>query len=60
MPLRCASMAKSTIMMAFFFTMPIKSMMPMSAIKLNGAPNISRANNAPTPAEGSVERIVSG
>ena len=30
--LRSASMAKSTIMMPFFLTMPISRMMPMSAM----------------------------
>jgi hypothetical protein len=35
MPLRSASNAKSIIMIAFFFTMPISRMMPMSAITLS-------------------------
>ncbi|MNP85632.1 hypothetical protein D3C76_1854530 [compost metagenome] len=60
LPLRCASSAKSTIMIAFFFTMPINSMIPISAIRLKGAPNNSSASSAPTPADGRVERMVSG
>jgi len=60
LPCRWASSAKSTIIMAFFFTMPINSMIPIRAIRLNGALNSSSANSAPTPAEGRVERIVSG
>ena len=32
---RSASSAKSIIMMAFFFTMPMSRMMPMSAMMLN-------------------------
>ena len=60
LPCRWASSAKSTIIMAFFFTMPINNMIPISAIRLNGALNSSSANSAPTPAEGRVERIVSG
>ncbi len=33
--LRSATMAKSTIMMPFFFTMPISRMMPISAITVS-------------------------
>src|SRR5881409_521377 len=58
--LRSASSAKSIIMMAFFLTMPISRMMPISAITLNSVWQIRRARMAPTPAEGSVERIVMG
>ena len=57
---RSASIAKSIIMIAFFFTMPINSMMPMMPITPRSLPVIISANNAPTPAEGSVERIVNG
>ena len=32
---RSAAMAKSTIMMPFFFTMPISRIVPMSATRLN-------------------------
>ena len=34
--------------------------MPISAIIENGTPNSSRASVAPIPAEGSVDRMVSG
>ena len=47
-------------MMAFFFTMPISRMMPISAITFSSDPQISSASSAPTPAEGSVERMVRG
>ena len=58
--LRSASSAKSIIMMAFFFTMPISSTMPISAITLKSLWQMMSASSAPTPAEGSVERIVTG
>src|SRR5256884_3757598 len=54
--LRSASSAKSIIMMAFFLTMPISRMMPMSATTPNSVRQSRRARMAPTPAEGSVER----
>ena len=57
---RSASSAKSIIMMAFFFTMPISKMMPISATTPRSLPVINRARMAPTPAEGSVDRIVMG
>ena len=57
---RSASRAKSTIMMPFFFTIPISRMMPITAIMSSDWPNSRRASSAPTPAEGSVERMVSG
>ena len=47
-------------MIPFFFTMPISKMMPISATTLSSWPQISRARIAPTPADGSVERIVIG
>ena len=53
-------MAKSIIIMAFFFTIPISKMMPISAITLKSVRQINNANKAPTPADGSVERIVIG
>ncbi len=59
-PLRSASSAKSIIMMAFFSTMPISRMMPMSAMTLKSVRQSIRARSAPTPAEGRVERIVIG
>ena len=58
--LRSASKAKSIIMMAFFFTIPINRITPISAITLNSVPTNIKASNAPTPADGSVERIVKG
>ena len=57
---RSASSAKSIIMIAFFFTMPISSTMPISAITERSWPTSISASSAPTPADGSVERIVSG
>ena len=57
---RSASSAKSTIMMAFFLTMPINSRMPRNAIRLNSVPVAISASNAPRPAEGRVESMVSG
>ena len=53
-------MAKSIIMMAFFLTMPISRITPISEMMLNSDPNTSSARIAPTPADGSVERIVTG
>ena len=58
--MRSAARAKSIIMMAFFFTMPISRMMPMSAMTLSSVLNSSSARSAPTPADGSVDRIVIG
>ena len=55
---RSAAIAKSTIMMPFFLTMPISRMMPISAIRLKSKPNSIRIASAPTPADGSVDRIV--
>ena len=47
-------------MMAFFFTMPISRMMPISAMTLKSLWKSISASSAPTPAEGSVERMVMG
>ena len=47
-------------MMAFFFTIPISSTMPIRAITLKSLRNRMRASNAPTPAEGSADRMVNG
>ena len=58
--LRSASSAKSIIMIAFFLTMPISRMMPMIAMIDRSLPESSSASSAPTPAEGSVDRIVTG
>ena len=57
---RSASSAKSIIMIAFFLTMPISRMMPISDITLSSIPQAIRATSAPSPALGSVEMIVSG
>jgi hypothetical protein len=57
---RSASMAKSIIMIAFFFTMPISRMMPMMPITPRPWPLIISASSAPTPADGKVDRMVSG
>jgi len=45
-------MAKSIIMMAFFFTMPMRRMIPISAMMLNSVFTARSASSAPTPAEG--------
>ena len=47
-------------MIAFFLTMPIRRMIPITAITLSSVLHSSSATSAPTPAEGSVERIVIG
>ena len=47
-------------MIAFFFTMPISSTMPMTPMMSSPAPATISASSAPMPADGSVERIVSG
>ena len=57
---RSASSAKSIIMIAFFFTMPMRRTMPMSAMTLKSVRHTKSASNAPTPADGSVEMIVIG
>ena len=57
---RSAWRAKSIIMMAFFCTMPISRMMPISAMTLKSTRVISKASSAPTPAEGSEEMMVMG
>ena len=57
---RSAPMAKSTIMIAFFFTMPISSTMPTSATNDRSIPHSSSASMHQMSADGSVERIVIG
>ena len=57
---RSASRAKSTIMIPFFFTMPIKRMMPMTEMTPKSVLKSMRASTAPTPAEGRVDRMVMG
>ena len=47
-------------MMAFFLTIPISSTIPMMPITSRSLPAIISASSAPIPAEGSVERIVTG
>ena len=47
-------------MIAFFFTMPISSTMPMIPMMSRSCPVIISASSAPTPADGSVDRIVIG
>ena len=58
--LRSASSAKSIIMIAFFSTMPMSRMMPMRAMTLKSVRQSMSDSRAPTPAEGSVDRIVMG
>jgi len=57
---RSASSAKSIIMIAFFFTIPISRMMPIRAMTEKSVRQRMSASRAPTPAEGSVERMVTG
>lgn len=47
-------------MIAFFLTMPISSTMPTMPSTDRLSPHTINASNAPTPAGGSVEMIVSG
>ena len=47
-------------MIAFFFTMPMSSTMPISAMMERSCPVSIKASSAPTPAEGSVVRMVKG
>ena len=60
MPLRSVSSAKSIMRIAFFFTMPMRRITPISAMRENSTLKSLSARSAPTPAEGSVERIVIG
>ncbi len=53
-------MAKSIIMMAFFFTIPMSRITPISAMMLNSVCHTMSASTAPTPAEGRVEMMVIG
>ena len=57
---RSAVMAKSTIMMPFFLTMPIRRITPIMATRLKSKPNNISVAIAPAPADGKVDRIVSG
>ena len=47
-------------MIAFFLTMPISRMTPISAMMLNSMLHSISASTAPTPADGRVDRIVIG
>ncbi len=58
--LRSRSSAKSIIMIAFFITMPISSTMPIRPMMSNCVPVSMRASSAPSAADGSVDRIVTG
>ncbi|MNJ56096.1 hypothetical protein D3C77_516250 [compost metagenome] len=57
---RSSCKARSIIMMAFFFTTPINRNRPSREIRLNSLPTTYRVSKAPTPADGKVERMVSG
>ena len=57
---RCASIAKSIIMMPFFFTSPTSMITPTNAYTLRSTRKIRSVSSAPNPAKGSAERIVSG
>ena len=57
---RSASIATSIIMIAFFLTMPISRMRPMSAMTENSPFVTMSASTAPAPADGSVDRMVRG
>ncbi len=57
---RSATSAKSIIMIAFFLTMPISSTIAIVEITESSVLVSSIASSAPTPADGSVDRIVTG
>ena len=57
---RSACSAKSIIMMAFFFTIPINNTMPIMEMMFRSCLKIINARIAPTLAEGSVEIMVTG
>ena len=52
--------AKSTIMIPFFFTMPISMNIPTNAYSDACSPKMYNVSNPPTSAVGSVESTVSG
>ncbi len=58
--LRSASIAKSIIMIAFFFTRPTSMMMPTKAYTLSSMWKIHSVRSAPKPANGRPVRMVSG
>ena len=47
-------------MIAFFFTMPISRMMPISPTTDRSSPQTHNASSAPMPADGRVDRMVMG
>ena len=47
-------------MIAFFFTMPIRRMIPIMPMTFSSVFVMIKRSSAPTPADGSVERIVIG
>ena len=53
-------MAKSTIMMAFFLTMPTSRMMPIMAMMVSSTSNSYSISSAPRLADGRPDRIVIG
>ncbi len=53
-------MAKSTIMMAFFLTMPMSRMIPRNEYRFRSWPKSSNVRRAPIAAAGRPERIVMG
>ena len=57
---RCLSTAKSIIMMAFFFTIPINMMMPTNEKILSSFLKTNSVIRAPNPAEGNPDKIVNG
>ena len=57
---RSATRAKSTIRIAFFLTMPISISTAITDIRVSWVWVTSMARNAPMPAAGRVERMVSG
>ncbi len=57
---RCAWSAKSIIMIAFFFTMPISMRIPMVAMIERSMPKSHSAMSAPTAADGRPAKIVIG
>ena len=55
-----ASRAKSTIMMAFFLTMPMSRIRPMMPTTPSSMSQSVKASRAPMPAEGRVDMMVTG
>ncbi|MNT57769.1 hypothetical protein D3C72_1951680 [compost metagenome] len=57
---RCATKAKSIIMIAFFLTMPINNTSAIIEITERSVLVSHNASSAPMPAAGSVDRMVTG